>query len=318
MQPRDGGCQHGRAATTRAKPANPATRAPGALAAFCLLNRSIVRLGPLAHVRHRDLDGMLVTMRSAGSHYLKWLLCMAMHEGLGVPHPVHMNDTSQIGYIHKRPTTPGVPRVVRTHTEMPVRLYRMLRGRMRFPRYVVLVRDLRHAMVSYYEKDPPEDRRATFGEYLRGRDSFRFDHALYRQIRFLNSWARVRRLDPHRVLVVRYEDLIADPAAEARRVWFHLGFPAVGGDVFDRAAMLSTKERMAQFEDGVERRVVRRDRRHPFEWFGEADRAYLGAALERGLVDSYGYDYSDWTVSGASQSAGASGVFEAGAGVGAP
>lgn len=275
-----------------------ASRSPGRAVEFALLRRSLVRLGPIAHIRHRDLDGMLVTMRSAGSHYLKWLLCMAMHEGLGVPHPAHMNDTSQIGYIHEPPTTPGVPRIVRTHTEMPVRLYRLLRRRLRFPRYVVLVRDLRHAMVSYYEKDPPGQRRATFAEYLRGKDSFRFDHALYRQIRFLNSWAHVRRLDPRRVLVVRYEDLIADPAGQTRRVWSHLGFPNVADDVFERAAALSTKDRMAKYEDGVERRVVRHDRRHPFEWFSDADREYLLAALRRGLVDSYGYDYDDWSAPG--------------------
>ena len=81
-----------------------ASRAPSPALGWILAHRSLVRTGPLAMVRKRRLDGMLVTMRSSGSHYLQWMLCMTMCEGLGLDHPEHLNDPSLIGFMSSTPT----------------------------------------------------------------------------------------------------------------------------------------------------------------------------------------------------------------------
>jgi len=279
----------------------PLSREPNPILARLLMRRGAVRTGPLAMIRKRHLDGMLVTMLGSGSHYLQWMLCMAMREGLGLPHPESLNDPVLIGRMHDLPPKrEGVPRVIRTHTEMPVALFRALRRVCRFPRYIVLVRDLRESIVSYYEKTPPERRVAPFPEYLRGRDIFPSDHVFFRQVRFLNSWSTMRRLDPQRVLVMRYTDMRARPAEELARAWRCLGFPEVESEVFERAVALSTKDRMAQFASEEERSVVRTDKRHAFHWYDDGDRAYFRAVVDRWLRDDFGYDYHDWTIPEAS------------------
>jgi hypothetical protein len=269
---------------------------PSAISGWLMVNRGALRRGPLTLLTNRDADGLLMTMWGAGSHYLVWLLSMAISEGLGAPRPKSLNDTLLIGRRKRPPIAHGGPRVLWSHQEAPVWLYRLARRVSGLPRHVVLVRDLRASFVSYYEKIPTDQRCATFSEFLRGRDRTASDHRFFRQIRFLNSWSKMRRVAPDRVTVVRYEDLLERPQAELQRVWSYLGFPSVGGSVFDQAAALSTKEAMARLATDEERSVVRKDKRHPFRWYSDADRAYFKAAVERYLRDDYGYDYSDWTV----------------------
>lgn len=273
----------------------PLTESPNHLVGWWLTHKSIIRTGPLAMIRHREFDGMLVTMRSSGSHWLLWLISMAMCEVYGLEPPAHLNDPRLVGLMRDPPAHNNLPRIIRTHSEMPVPLWRMLRHRMRFPKYVMLVRDIRHSLVSYYEKDPPESR-PSFSEFLRGKDVFRYDHTLFRHIRFLNSWDRVRQIDPDAVTVVRYEDLQADPGAHLDRVWRFLGFPdPLSPEANRNAVARSSKDAMARHEDPRERRVVRRGPRTPPEaWFSDADRAYLNAALSRYLRNDYGYDYATW------------------------
>ena len=243
----------------------------------------------------READGFLMTMWGSGSHYLVWLLSMAMCEGLGATRPKSLNDPVLIGRRRLPTGAPdGAPRIMWRHDEMPVQGYRLLRRFVRFPRYVVLARDLRESFVSYFEKIPHDDRPGSFAQFLRGKGVYATDHAFFRQIRFLNSWARVRRIDPDLVEIVHYRDLRRDPAGELARVWRWFGFPEVGAEVFDGAVASSTKDEMQKLATDEERSVVRKDKRHAFEWYDEADRAYFTSAVDRYLIDRYGYDYHDW------------------------
>ncbi|MFG0275612.1 MAG: sulfotransferase domain-containing protein, partial [Phycisphaerales bacterium] len=268
--------------------------APSALQGWIMAHRGMVRRGPLSLVtQSRAADGMLMTMWGSGSHYTVWLLSMAMSEGFGVPRPKSLNDTLLVGRRKRLPMEHGCPQVIWSHQEAPVWLFRIARRLARFPRYVVLVRDLRASFVSYYEKTPRDARYATFSQFLRGNDRYASDHNFFRQIRFLNAWAKMRRLAPDRVTVLRYEDLRARPGAELRRIWSYYGFPKVDDAVFDRAVELSTKEAMEKLATGKdEASVVRKDKRHPFLWYDDADREYFNAAVGRYLRDDYGYDYS--------------------------
>lgn len=269
--------------------------APHPLTGWLLSRRGAVRTGPLRMLTDRAAGGFLMTMWGSGSHYLVWLLSMAMCEGLGATRPRSLNDPVLIGRRRLPTGAPDAPKIMWRHDEMPVWGFRLLRRFVRFPRYVVLVRDLRESFVSYFEKIPPDERPGSFAQFLRGRGVYATDHALFRQIRFLNSWARVRRLDPGLVEVVHYRDLRRDPAGELARVWRWFGFPEVDAEVFDGAVARSTKDQMQKLATEEERSVVRTDKRHAFEWYDEADRAYFTSAVDRYLVDPYNYDYHDWT-----------------------
>ena len=236
-------------------------------------------------------------MRSAGSHWLQWMLLQAMHETYDLPLPEHVNDQSIIGTVSDFPAHRDGPRLIRTHNEMPVSFYAITHKMMRFPKYIILIRDVRHSLVSYYEKAPDSERDASFSEFLRGKDGiFKADHVLFRHIRFLNSWAKVRKITPDRCLVVKYEDLRSGTVNELERVWRFLELKEPAEGLFDRAVAESTKDKMSAKETiGQTRPAVRKSSRNPLDWYSEADEAYVRQACQRFLIDSYGYDYEDWS-----------------------
>jgi len=276
---------------------NEKSLSPAPLQGWLLTHRSMTRTGPLRMLTRRDLDAAMVTMRSAGSHWLQWMLLQAMHETYGLPLPQHVNDQTVIGTVSTLPAHRDGPRLIRTHNEMPVVLYRALHRLVAFPKYIILVRDIRHSLVSYYEKAPAQERDASFSAYLRGRDGiFRADHVLFRHIRFLNSWAKARRITPERCLVVKYEDLRSDAAAGLGRVWHFLGLDVPDPGLFNRAVAESSKDKMSAKEtSGQSRPAVRKSTRNPMDWYSAADEAYIRQACRRYLIDDYGYDYEDWS-----------------------
>ncbi|MEM6256993.1 MAG: sulfotransferase domain-containing protein [Planctomycetota bacterium] len=277
--------------------ADQSSISPGPLRGWLLMHRSMVRTGPLRMLTRRNLDAAMVTMRSAGSHWLQWMLLQAMHEAYGLPLPEHVNDQSIIGTVSDFPAHHDGPRLIRTHNEMPVPLYAILNRFVRFPKYIILMRDIRHSLVSYFEKDAADARDASFSEFLRGKDGiFKADHVLFRHIRFLNSWASVRKITSDRCLVVKYEDLRSSAATELERVWRFLELKEPAEGLFDRAVAESTKDKMSAKETvGDTRPAVRKSNRNPLDWYSDADEAYVRQALKQFLVDDYGYDYEDWS-----------------------
>eukprot|EP00752_Nemacystus_decipiens_P013709 g12162.t1 len=261
------------------------------------MHRSMIRTGPLRMITRRDLDAAMVTMRSAGSHWLQWMLLQAMHEAYDLPLPKHVNDQSIIGTVSNFPAHRDGPRLIRTHNEMPIPLYALLRGMLRFPKYIILMRDIRHSLVSYYEKDAADARQGNFSEFLRGKDGiFKADHVLFRHIRFLNSWAKVRQMTPDRCLVVKYEDMRSTTAGELERVWRFMELKEPAEGLFERAIAESTKDKMSAKEtEGDQRPAVRKSNRNPLDWYSEADEAYVRQACKQFLIDDYGYDYEDWS-----------------------
>lgn len=276
---------------------NESSFSPGPIQGWLLMHRSMVRIGPLRMLTRRDLDAAMVTMRSAGSHWLQWMLLQAMHEAYGLPLPEHVNDQSIIGTVSSFPAHRDGPRLIRTHNEMPTPFYAILHRVMRFPKYIILIRDVRHSLVSYYEKAPDDERDTSFSGFLRGKDGiFKADHVLFRHIRFLNSWARVRKITPDRCLVVKYEDLRSDTSAQLERVWRYLELKEPVEGLFERAVAESTKDKMSAKETvGDTRPAVRKSNRNPLDWYSDADEAYVRQACKQFLIDDYGYDYGDWS-----------------------
>ena len=201
-----------------------------------------------ALLKHRHFDGFLITMQHSGTHWLKFMMSTALALELDLPPPrfVH-NDSSNdfIGHPRHPRLHPSAPRLASTHS-VPHALFdsRLVRLGLALPPYVVLVRDLRAALVSNYEKWK-ERYGVSFKEYLRGDPrGRRYIFDLWGGLHFLNRWARVGRRFPAATLEIRYEDLQAQPAVLLGHIFSHFGLSIASAHI-DAAVAAGTKQNMA-------------------------------------------------------------------------
>jgi hypothetical protein len=255
----------------------------------------------LSLLRDRGADGHIVSMQQSGTHWLRHMLALVLCRHYGLPEPQNFDDRSIIGSHKHAVAHARIPRILSTHNiPSPLVHAAPLRSTLRFPRYVILIRDIRATLVSYYEKHHAHE--MTFSEMLRaGRvlsKSVRWD--LWRRIRFLNAWDRERaRLPADQTLVVRYEDMQQGAAGALSRVWSFLQLPPQPLTTFADAVARSSKSDLAKQEDGRDRpKIVHERKRSPLEWFGTDDRLYFTEVCRRHLRHSFGYDYENWTALG--------------------
>ena len=119
-------------------------------------------------LEHRDFDGYMVSMHQSGTHWLKHMLSVVMSPEYGLPIPELLQDDSIIGHPKSPPKHTNAPRIVHSHTiTAPVLAWPLVHELFGLPRYLILVRDPRAALVSHYEKW--KDRyQVSFSEFLRG------------------------------------------------------------------------------------------------------------------------------------------------------
>jgi hypothetical protein len=251
----------------------------------------------LSLLRDRAADGHIVSMQQSGTHWLRHMLALVICRHYGLPEPASFDDRSIIGSHKHAAAHAQIPRIFSTHNiPSPLVHAAPCRHALRFPRYIILIRDMRATLVSYYEKH--HSHAMSFSELLRaGRvlnKTVRWD--LWRRIRFLNAWHRERtRLPADQTLVVRYEDMQADTAGGLSRVWSFLQLPPQPPATFADAVARSSKSHLAKQEEGRDRpKIVHERKRSPLEWFNEDDRRYFSEVCRRHLRQSFGYDYSDW------------------------
>lgn len=254
----------------------------------------------LSLLTRRRWHAVLSTQHHAGTHWLVHMLTELVSHAYDVPGQADIDDMRVIVRHKEKPKFPQLPPLAHSH-KIPSWLTHAapFRWLLRYPRYVVLVRDIRASLVSLYEKHR-EEYAVPFSELVRGdplRRRFRKD--VWRDIRYFNAWARVRRVMPGQVLIVRYEDMQQDTAREVRRVWDHLGLAAVDDEAIQRAIENSSKQKMLAKQNAERHgRVVREDKRHPFAWFSEADRAFFSRVCQHHLRDWFGYRFDEWDVNG--------------------
>jgi hypothetical protein len=251
----------------------------------------------LSFRRHRHFDAYVVTMHQSGTHWLKYLLSLVLTREHGLPAPATIGDSIVIGGPRDRPRYAVSPRLGMSHTiPSPVLGPALAIPALGFPRYLVLIRDLRDALVAHYRK---WDARygCPFPEYLRGDVADRrFDKDLWWDLRFLNAWGRLARAHPARVQVLRYEDLRDDPAAILGRIVEFFAIPLrEPAAAIAYAVGEATKDKMAHKETGeLGLTIVRDEVRSWDEWYGPDDRRWLGAICRRFLEFDFGYGYADW------------------------
>ena len=246
---------------------------------------------------HRKTYCHIASPQQSGTHWLSNLLATAICSEYDVPPPQHIADKVIIGHPKNETTYKHIPQLVRTH-HAPSILVHSLPGRalFQFPKYIILLRDIRASLVSRFEKRKRE-KNVEFPDYLRDHRLFGRAHKwdIYKRIVFFNAWGRVAQLFPEQTCIVHYELLRQDTAGELERVWRFLELPVSNPAMFHHAAHNCSKEAMSRQEQPDRKRdLVRKDPRDPVEWFSQSDREYFTACCQRLLKHDFGYDFTNW------------------------
>lgn len=254
-------------------------------------------LGNFALLKHRRVDGYLVSMHQSGTHWLKFMLANALsaHYGVAPPRYNHANDI--IGGPRDTRLHHHLPHLVSSHSmPHPLMYTPVLKQLWRLPPYVLLVRDMRAALVSNFEKWS-ERYGVSFSTYLRGEPfSHRYNSDIWWQIRFLNAWYKLMQARPGLVVLARYEDLQVNPAPMLKTISDHCKLN-LDDDAIAKGIAASGKEAMAAKHDPARPPgAVRQSHTHPFDYFSAADRHMFTAWCQRYLDHHFDYNYSDWSV----------------------
>ncbi|WP_025899604.1 sulfotransferase domain-containing protein [Sneathiella glossodoripedis] len=246
-------------------------------------------------LKYRDFEGYLVTGQHSGTHWLKYMLSCAIAHKHGYPTPKHTDNAKSndfIGHPKHKPLYPDTPRIASTH-QIPHRLYdsRLVRTFVQVPPSAILFRDIRHALVSFYEKWHGNTLNMSFSEFLRG-DKNGHQHwaDIWWHIRFYNRWGRTIERFPEHSITLYYEDLKADAQNQMSRIFSHFGID-MPQDSLAFAVSESSREKMAAKADSE--KFVRFDKRDPLEWYSQDDMDFFKKTISENLKYAHGYNYLD-------------------------
>ena len=243
----------------------------------------------LRTLRHGQFDGVMATMKQSGTHWVMYMLSLILARLHDLPPPLYFADTSIVG----NPKFREIPRIRYVHCPP----HYLLRSRtfsrwLHLPRHLVMVRDLRAALVSHYEKRK-SDYNVDFSTYLRGDVSGKkYADDIWVRIRFLNGWGPVVERHPEAIAVLKYEDLLADTRGCLARVCDHFNFEGVTPDLLDEVVAASSKAEAAKRSNPrAKLRSVRLDPRPAIEWYSEKDLRFVADLCRRHLKHTFGYQY---------------------------
>lgn len=253
----------------------------------------------------RDFAGYLVTGQNSGTHWLKYMIGLAIAKHWNLPEPQHVDNQHSnelIGHPKHKREYASAPRIASSHS-IPHYFVgsSVIRAFVRFPPYFILVRDMRDALVSNYLK---HERVYTtnFSQYLRVEPgSHRYIMDVWWYIHFLNRWGNVIARFPEQTKFIRYEDLRADPKAGLDRIFRHFGYN-LPAEIIDYAVANASKRQMNEkVSPHNPVRFIRADNasaqtsaenKLPGELFSDDDRHYLAKITAENLRHDFGYDYS--------------------------
>jgi hypothetical protein len=239
------------------------------------------------------VDGFLATAKNSGTHWLRFMASHAIAHHLSLPSPETSSGPGSDAFIghpkHAR-VHAAAPRIGSSHN-IPSRLITAAAetGMLGLPPTVVLVRDPREALASYYVKWAEAYDLGSFSEFLRrpapGRKKI---DDVWWFVRFFNRWGALAEALPGRVLVLRHEDLRADPGEGVRRLWAHWGVALDDADVAAAVAVSSKAAIAAKLDPAYGEAIVPNEAKRAVVWTDE-DRAYLSALLRGHLRHDFGY-----------------------------
>ena len=249
----------------------------------------LVHYGPKVH-------GFLISAKNSGTHWVRYMLsaAIACHHGLPAPEKSSGQDAAVfIAHPKHPPVHPQTPRIGSSHN-LPSRLIRILGrfGLVRLPPTVVLVRDIREALLSHYVKWRGEHD-LDLCSYVRSpAPGAKRVADVWWYVRFFNLWGAMVHTFGRQVLVVRYEDLQADPTYWVRRIGDHWGLKLRPQDIA-AALAVSGIETLAGRLDPTYGEAIVPDRRVREAVRLEAeDMAVLDQVFRTHLKHDFGYGLS--------------------------
>ncbi|MEO1028059.1 MAG: sulfotransferase domain-containing protein [Pseudomonadota bacterium] len=246
-------------------------------------------------LRHGWLDGMLVSSKNSGTHWLKFMLSGALAEKYGIDWPPYYSEAGTarfIGSPKHKDREPGLPKLAFSHT-IPHRLidFGPVWRLSRLPNYVLLTRHPAAILVSHYEKWR-DQMGVSWIEYLKGDPSGkRYKCDIYWIARFWARWAEI--LPRHQVMQVTYESLKADPGAALRTLSDFLAL-LLDDENIHIAIDAGSKENMQRFSDpDAEKNIIQHHTKPIGDYYkGEAGSIYRKLCADL-FDDTLGYCLTD-------------------------
>lgn len=243
----------------------------------------------------RNYDGHVISMHQAGTHWLRNLVAHVIAHEHNLEIPDNIRSNAIVGGVNRIPTHDG-PKIVQSH-KIPGFLFglRIWRRFLKFPKYIVLIRDPRVSTASHYKKHHKESKK-TFSEFLRneGPDGC-FLKDMWDDIRFFNVWMPLAKSWPSNVAVVRYEDLRDNTHGVLKELIAFLGIRLKHPDTLEWSVRQCAKENMSEREDATRKfKVVRPDEVSPLSIFSADDRKYFLNLYGRYLGAEIPYDLQQW------------------------
>ncbi len=248
-------------------------------------------LGNFFFWQFREVDGFLISGKNSGTHWVKFMLSVALAHSAGVAPPTHTSGRAADAVI-------GHPRWGRQHADLPFigsshsipsGAFAWRLAPFRPPPVVVLVRDIRDALLSNYVKWR-DDYGMSLGEFARCWPTGRKLVAdVWWYIHFFNRWGDVAAAWPGRVLFVRYEDVRADPGTWLMRMAAHFGVTLGAEDVAAALPYRAHEAVRAKLDPGETEIVIPEAELRRAIRFSDADLAYLGEVFRRFLRHDLGY-----------------------------
>jgi hypothetical protein len=254
-------------------------------------------LGNFSLYHYRRVDAFLVTGKNSGTHWLKFMLSCALARQYRVPPPSRSSGREADALI-SHPRWPHrynhMPRIGSSHTIPSIAFaWPWLVHYFRFRPVVVLVRDIRAAMVSHYCKWQHEYQ-VPFARYVRGDPSGELYRAdIWWYTHFFNRWGDLAAAHPDLVLVVQYEDLRSHPEACLRRIARHLRID-MNDDAIAAALRFVSRDAMRAMLDPENSEVVIPSDDAPGNVaFTQDDIAFMGDTFASYLRHDFGYGRGD-------------------------
>jgi hypothetical protein len=246
-------------------------------------------------IHYRTADGILVSGRNSGTHWLRFMLSHALAKQYGLPAPTLSSGPESEAFIcgPKQPVKHAqLPRIITSHSICSAAVgWGWVRSAFRLPPIVVLVRDPMEAMLSFHLKWG--DRYAvTLEDYARLPASLSRPLAdVWWYISFMNCWGKLAAKRRSHVLVVRYEDLQTSPKYWLSRVSGHLGL-GLGQEALEAGLAVSGREAVGRSEDPKFGEViVPSERARRALRFSRQDHLRLASVLAENLRYDFGYGY---------------------------
>jgi hypothetical protein len=249
-------------------------------------------------LQYRMVDGFLISAKNSGTHWLRFMISAALAHHFNLPPPRYSTGPEAdafIGHPKRAARYDGPPRLGSSHN-LPSSVIAWL-GAKRFlalPPTVVLVRDIREALASFYLKWSTQGWRAELNEpfsaYLRRRPGGRGSPAdVWWFVRFFNRWGEMAKAFGRQVMVVRYEDVQASPGLWVRRIGAHWGVNFTDADIAAALAVSGRETMRVQMDPTNPEPVIPLQSKRDTVRLTPEDERYLASLFRTYLKHDFGY-----------------------------